>query len=83
MSIAGVRDGFNEVSIPAGITCTMALMNTVRAQDVEWTVLTFHGIDALGAPFEINSARIRPGGSNVEAARETALRQIDIGKPIA
>lgn len=81
MSISGVRDAFNEVGTLSGVTCTMALMDMVRADGVEWTVLTFRGIDPGGNEFEVKSDRIPPGGSNIEAARVTAQRQIDSGKP--
>lgn len=72
MSIASIREVFNAAAAPYAATFT--LMDTVRANGIEWNVLTFRGIGPDGADFEIKSNRIRPEGSLIEAAQETAER---------
>ncbi len=74
MSIAEIKDAFNEVAAPA--VATVCLMDMVQGNGIEWQVLTFRGIAADGADFEIKSDRVRPGGSLIEMARETAKRLI-------
>lgn len=80
MGASDLRDAFNLVSAPA-FNCNRATLSYERANDVEWTVLTFTGTAADGTPFEIKSPRLRPGTDVNMAARATAQQLLDQGKP--
>lgn len=82
MGASDLRDSFNLVSAPA-FNCQRATLGYEHANDVEWTVLTFSGNAADGAPFEIKSPRLRPGTDVNLAARAAAQQLLDQGKPPA
>lgn len=80
MAASDLRDAFNAVSSPA-YNCTQATLHYERAHDVESQVLTFMGVSAGGASFEIQSKQIQPGDIDVNAvARQTAQQLLDQGK---
>lgn len=81
MGVGELREAFNAVSQPAGITCTLALLDYERHNAVESQVLLFRGTDAAGAAFEIKSDRLRAGTDVNLAAKETAQRLLDQRNP--
>lgn len=80
MGAKDLREAFNSISQPI-YNCTMALLDYERAHDVEWQVLTFRGKDQTGVDFAITSGRLQPGVDVNQAARDTAERLLQQGKP--
>jgi hypothetical protein len=81
MGIGELRESFNSISEPAGITCTLALLDYVRQHDMESQILLFRGTDADGAAFEISSGPLRAGIDVNQAAKDVAQRLLDQRKP--
>lgn len=81
MGVGELREAFNSISAPAGITCRQALLDYERHNDVESQILLFRGTDADGNAFEIKSDRLRPNTDVNQAAKETAQRLLDQRKP--
>jgi hypothetical protein len=71
MGVSELREAFNAVAAPR-FTCQRALLDYQREGTAEWQILSFSGIAADGRAFDVKSARIKPGGDVVVAARETA-----------
>lgn len=80
MGVGELRDAFNSVSQPA-FTCTMALLDYVRAHDTESQILLFRGSAADGSAFEIKSDPLRRNTDLNNAAKEVAQRLLDQRKP--
>lgn len=81
MGTSDLRDAFNSVSQPA-FTCTLAMLDYVRAHDTESQVLRFCGIAAAdGSKFDITSDPLRAGVDVNAAAKVVAQRLLDKGKP--
>jgi hypothetical protein len=81
MGVGELREAFNAVAAPAGITCTLALLDYQRAHDTEFQILLFRGTDATGAGFEITSDPLRANTDLNLAAKEVAQRLLDQRKP--
>jgi hypothetical protein len=69
--VTQLRQSFNAVSSPR-YECTLALMDTHRAHDVEFQVLTFVVTSADGVASSVVSRHIRPGEDVNAVAAETA-----------
>lgn len=80
MGVGELRDAFNAVSQPA-YTCTLALLDYVRAHDTESQILLFRGTGTDGAPFEIKSDALRANTDLNAAAKVVAQRLLDQGDP--
>lgn len=66
-----LREAFNAVSAPT-YTCTMALMDTQRAHDVEACILTFIGTKDTGEKFTVSSRPVKQDEDVNAVAAETA-----------
>ena len=71
-----LRDAFNGVASP-DFTCTLALMDTKRAHDSEFEILTFVGTKSTGEKFTFSSRPVKRGEDVFEVATETAQKLID------
>lgn len=80
MGVGELRDAFNSVSQPA-FTCTLALLDYVRAHDTESQILLFRGMASDGTAFEIKSDPLRRNADLNNAAKEVAQRLLDQRKP--
>ena len=80
MGTKDLRDAFN-LAADGRATCNVATLAYERVDGKEWQVLSFSGTDAAGAPFMVQSERLKAGTNVLEAARETALALVDKGKP--
>lgn len=78
MGTKDLRDAFN-LAADGRATCTLATLGYERADGAEWQILSFSGTDAGGAPFMVQSERLKAGTNVLEAAHETALALIDKG----
>lgn len=76
MGVAELIAAFNQVAEPR-YSASKGLMSYLRASDTEWQILTFSGIGADGAPFEVRSDRLRPGTNIVIAAGQVAQTLLD------
>jgi len=79
MGVRELREAFNSAA-DGQFTCMMATLGYEQADNIEWQRLTFSGIGADGAPFQVQSARLKAGTNVLDAARETALALVDQGK---
>lgn len=77
MSIRDVRDAFVQAG-QGKIVCTAARMRIERHDEVEYQRLEFDGVIS-GETFSITSDRVRPGGSLITMAKETADRVLERG----
>lgn len=74
MSVAKLRNAFNEVALPLA-TCVKSRLYYERANDIEMQRLEFDGhFVADSEPFAIRSDLIRPNGDLIAASRATAER---------
>ena len=75
MGVKEIRDAFNEVT-GADARCVKALLEYApdSSGTIQWQILYFSGNYRDGTGFSIKSSQIRPGGSVILAARETAER---------
>jgi len=80
MGAKDLREAFNSIAQPIYI-CTIATLEYERSHDVEWQILSFRGTDQAGVPFSIKSGQLRPGTDVNQAARDTAERLLQQGKP--
>ena len=80
MGIKDIKAAFEE-ALGGAYSCSLATMANVPAHGIEFQVLFFRGMDASGAPYEIKSDPIRPGGDLQQGARDTAQRLLAERKP--
>lgn len=71
MGVKELRDSFNLVAEPDA-SARKAFLSYKMLGLTQYQVLTFQGSFADGAPFEVKSTEIRPGGDAIIAARDTA-----------
>lgn len=79
MGARDLRDAFNEAAAGRA-TCGRAFLNMVRQDGKEWQRLSFDGTWASGGPFHVES-ELLPGTAEVNAAaRDTALKMLEVGE---
>ena len=71
MGTKHLRDAFNKVAQPT-YTCSMALMDTQRAHDVEASILTFIGTKDTGEKFTVSSRPVKQDEDVNAVVAETA-----------
>ena len=81
MGVADLRESFNAVASPA-YRCAKAYLSYEIFQDIQWQRLRFVGTSAAGAPFDVQSNRLRAGYNVQQAAAETAQNLIDNPPPV-
>lgn len=74
-----LRESFNRIGAPLFV-CTLALMDTSRAHDVECNILTFVGTRESGEKFTISSRPVKQDEDPNLVAAETATKLIEEDK---